>query len=153
MATQIFDNIRAVRTKIAAQLDGFTTEQLNKIPEGLNNNLVWQLGHLVVATEMLCYWRSGAMKERAVPLADNYRNGSKPEAFVPETEIAILKERFFSSIDTLEAFYTEGALTVAEPFALGTFGIPANNMDELLQMCLWHDTLHWGNINVIRKLV
>lgn len=145
--------MRTVRGKIAAQLEGFSAAQLNEIPKGLNNNLIWQLGHLVVSTELLAYLRSQAMPEKVVPLAEKYRMGTKPESFVSEAEISELKARFFTSIDQLEADYRAGLLAAAQPFATMTFGITANNIEEILQMCFWHDTLHWGNINVIRKLV
>lgn len=32
-----------------------TIEQLNKIPEGFNNNIVWNFGHIIVTQQMLCY--------------------------------------------------------------------------------------------------
>jgi hypothetical protein len=32
-----------------------TLEQLNKIPEGYNNNLIWNIAHVVVVQQMLVY--------------------------------------------------------------------------------------------------
>lgn len=149
----VFENMRAVRAKIATQLEAFSVEQMNAIPAGLNNNLAWQLGHLVVSTELLAYVRSQAAPDKVVPLADKYKVGTKPESFITAEEIEGLKQRFFSSLDQLEADYQSGLLAGAQPFATMTFGIMAHTIEEILQMCLWHDTLHWGNINVIRKLV
>lgn len=149
----VFERMRVVRTKIAAQLAGLSTEQLNRIPAGLNNNLVWQLGHLVVSTELLSYVRSQAVPDKVVALADSYRNGSKPEGAVSAAEIDSLKGRFLTSIDQLEADYRNGMFAAAQAFSTHTFGITANTIEEVFEMCLWHDTLHWGNINVIRKLV
>jgi len=33
----------------------FSLEQLNKIPEGFNNNLIWNIAHCVVTQQLLCY--------------------------------------------------------------------------------------------------
>lgn len=149
----IFQSMRAVRAKIAAQLEGLSTGQLNAIPAGLNNNLVWQLGHLVVSTELLAYVRSQSIPHKEVPLADRYKIGTKPEGPVSAEEIDWLKERFFTSINQLEADFLAGKLVGAQPFSTHTFGITANTIEEVFHMCLWHDTLHWGNITVMRKLV
>ena len=36
-----------------------TTEQLNKIPEGYNNNIIWNLAHLIYAQQSICYVGAG----------------------------------------------------------------------------------------------
>jgi len=40
-------------------LEKYTVEQLNKIPEGFSNNLIWNIGHIVVVQQMLVYKLSG----------------------------------------------------------------------------------------------
>lgn len=37
----------------------YTLDQLNKIPEGFNNNLIWNIGHEIVAQQALIYKSSG----------------------------------------------------------------------------------------------
>ena len=34
-------------------LEDYTLEQLNKVPNGFNNNLVWNIGHIIVAQQSL----------------------------------------------------------------------------------------------------
>ncbi len=51
--------IRKLREFLLAQIEGLTAEQLNKIPDGYNNNIIWNLGHLICAEQSLCYFRSG----------------------------------------------------------------------------------------------
>ncbi|WP_205896842.1 DinB family protein, partial [Pseudomonas viridiflava] len=36
-------------------------EQLNKIPDGFNNNIIWNIAHLTAAQQNLCYTRSGLL--------------------------------------------------------------------------------------------
>jgi hypothetical protein len=33
----------------------YSLEQLNKIPEGFSNNLIWNIGHVIVAQQSLVY--------------------------------------------------------------------------------------------------
>jgi hypothetical protein len=42
-----FDIMQKGRMQFVHLLNGLTIEQLNKIPEGFNNNLIWNFGHLL----------------------------------------------------------------------------------------------------------
>ena len=52
---QTFDITRTSRKIISQLLQDFTLEQLNTIPEGFNNNIIWNIGHIVVVQQMLVY--------------------------------------------------------------------------------------------------
>ena len=56
---QVFEITRLSRKIIAEYLEHYTLEQLNKVPEGFNNNLIWNIGHIVVVQQMLVYNLSG----------------------------------------------------------------------------------------------
>ena len=42
-------------------LEKYTLEQLNKIPEGFSNNLIWNIGHIIVAQQRLVYAASNLL--------------------------------------------------------------------------------------------
>lgn len=144
---------RTIREKLLHSISTLSTEQLNAIPAGMNNNIAWHLGHLVVSTEILCYVRSGVQADRAIALADKYRNGTKPEAWIEAGEIKQLKERLLGSIDAVERDYNNGVFTGVQPYATHTFGVQLQNIEEVLECCALHDTLHWGNVSMMKKLV
>jgi hypothetical protein len=41
------------------QIAGLTTEELNQIPRGLNNNIIWNLAHLISGQQGIFYARAG----------------------------------------------------------------------------------------------
>ena len=45
-------------------LDNYSLEQLNTIPSGMSNNLIWNLGHVVVSQQKLVYALSGLPMQR-----------------------------------------------------------------------------------------
>jgi hypothetical protein len=53
MATAQFNIIRQNREAFIRLLDGLIIEQLNEIPAGFNNNIAWNFGHMIVATNDL----------------------------------------------------------------------------------------------------
>ncbi|RZL45208.1 MAG: DinB family protein, partial [Pedobacter sp.] len=76
---KIIELIKASRTKLLSLVEELTTEEMNYIPTGFKNNLAWQIGHLVVSQQILCYKLAGQPFVIEDELIDLYKNGSKPE--------------------------------------------------------------------------
>ena len=49
---RIFENNRNVYLRF---LESFSLEQLNKIPQGFSNNIIWNIGHIEVTQQILIY--------------------------------------------------------------------------------------------------
>lgn len=148
-----FEYAHVIRRKFSALLDTLGTEQLNVIPEGFNNNIVWHLGHLVVSTPLLCYVRTGVSTGKHIDLVESYRNGTKPERYIGAEEIKWLHERLLSSLEEIEKDYREGLFREIQPYSTHTFGVELQNIEDVFQCCTLHDTVHWGNVMSMRKLV
>lgn len=43
------------RTLYLEYLDTYSLDQLNTIPDGFNNNLIWNIGHVIVSQQGLIY--------------------------------------------------------------------------------------------------
>lgn len=56
-----------------AFLENYSLEQLNKIPNGFSNNLIWNLGHIIVAQQGLVYSLSGLSMNITTELLDTYK--------------------------------------------------------------------------------
>lgn len=66
--------IKQARTAFIELLDGLTLEQLNTVPEGFNNNIIWNFGHIVVSTQTLVYVRTGIRQDDSfVEYLDAYK--------------------------------------------------------------------------------
>jgi len=143
----------AIREKLKTLIQSLDIEQLNKIPEGLNNNIAWHLGHIVVSTEILCYQRTGVQPGKEILWADKYRNGTRPESFISQEEINILLERLSSSLQAIEADDAQGLFASITPYATHTFGFELKDKEAVFACCSHHDLLHYGNVTTTRKLV
>jgi hypothetical protein len=76
--------IRQPRLKILELLEGFSLEQLNEIPKGFNNNIIWNLGHMVAAQQGICYKRAGLNTFIDEDFFQAYKPDSKPTSFVDQ---------------------------------------------------------------------
>jgi len=46
-------------------IEDFSLEELNKIPEGFNNNIIWNIAHVIATQQALVYGLSGLPTQRS----------------------------------------------------------------------------------------
>lgn len=146
--------IKACRTKWLRTIEELTTAELNLIPVGFNNNLAWQLGHVVVSQQILCYKLSGNKFTIEEELIDLYKNGSKPERDFTDAEIAQMKGYLLSTIDQLMIDYVNGLFHNFTPYTISTYaGLELKNVEDAVAFVVSHDALHYGCSLGLKRLV
>lgn len=151
---KIIEVIKASRKKLLSLIDGLSTEELNQIPQGFNNNLAWQVGHLVVSQQILCYRLSGNPFVIEDSLIDLYKNGSKPERPFSAEEIDQMKAYLLSTIDQLEIDLKTDKFDNFTPYTISTYpGLQLQNVKDAVTFIVSHDGLHYGNSLALKKLV
>lgn len=151
---EVFKFIIDSRKAFIKLIDNLSLEELNRVPEGFNNNIIWNFGHIVVSTPLLCYVRTGIWSDASsIQYVDAYKKGTKPTSVVSVEEINTLKELAISTIHQLEEDYKKGLFTTIEPFETATFGVVIDNIEELLVTTIGHDNTHYGYAIAQQKLV
>ncbi len=151
---KIIEVIKACRSKWLTMLDELTIDQLNKIPVGFNNNLAWQFGHVIVSQQILCYRLAGQKFVINEELIDRYKNGSRPESYINEEEINLLKGYMLSTINQLEIDLNNGVFDNYTPYAVSTYaGFKLENVNDALIFIVSHDALHYGCSIGLKRLV
>lgn len=142
---EIFEFIINSRKSFIDLIDGLTLEQLNKIPDGFNNNIIWNFGHIVVSTQTLCYVRTGILQDAAsVRFNEYYKKDTKPSYAVTEEEVAELKAIAIKSIEKIKEDYANGKFADITPFTTATYGVQMSSIEEVLITTIGHDNLHYG---------
>lgn len=145
MMNEIFEFIINSRKSFIDLIDGLTLEQLNKIPDGFNNNIIWNFGHIVVSTQTLCYVRTGILQDAAsVKFNEYYKKDTKPSYAVTEEEVVELKAIAIKSIEKIKEDYANGKFADTTPFTTATYGVQMNSIEEVLITTIGHDNLHYG---------
>lgn len=144
--------IKQARTAFIELLDGLTLEQLNTVPEGFNNNIIWNFGHIVVSTQTLVYVRTGIRQDDSfVEYLDAYKKGSKPTYEVTATEVAALKTLALSTIDQIDADYKAGTFATITPYGTATYGATLETIEDVFITTAGHDNVHFGYALAQRK--
>ncbi|MDN3670045.1 DinB family protein [Echinicola jeungdonensis] len=73
------NNIIQTRKNFINLISDLDIDQLNQIPEGYNNNIIWNFGHIIVTQQLLCNKFSGLPLLIDEDILDAFRKGSKPE--------------------------------------------------------------------------
>jgi hypothetical protein len=151
------ERIKKLRIWLLNQIDGLTTQQLNDIPTGHNNNIIWNLGHLTSVVQTVCYVRAGLPITIDDKFYTPFMTGTKPERFIDEQEIRNIKELSTTSIDTLQEnldldknLFQNYIPSVMIP---KVYGFDVNNIDEAINYLVYHEGYHAGCVISLKRLV
>lgn len=148
----IFDHHRATRSNLLKVAQGLSLEQLNQLPKNFNNNLIWQLGHVVVTHQLLVYGLSNQPLQLPDELLLRYRKGSKPEAEATEAEWEEIKTQLAIQPDQAEKDYKAGLFQEFKPYET-SYGISLHSVEDALRFVNLHEALHLGYAMAQRRAV
>lgn len=146
----VLANIRAMAQK---HIENNTLEDLNKIPEGFNNNIIWNIAHMVVTTQVLAYKLSGLPMVVSDEMIGKYKKDSKPEGDVTQAEVDEINDLLISTMTQLEADYKAGVFKNYTEYTVSTTGNTLRSIDDVLQFDLVHEGMHYGYILALSRAV
>lgn len=147
---QVLNNTRGIFKKI---IENNSLKDLNKTPNGFNNNIIWNIGHVVVSEQLLAYKLSGLESTLSDEMINKFRKGTKPEGSLTQIEVNEIKDLLSTTIEkTIEDYYDD-VFENYSSYTVSTTGNTLNNIDEALQFVAIHDGLHYGYVLALLKAV
>ena len=147
-----FDSLRASRRLILKLIDPLTIDQLNKIPVGFKNNICWNISHLLVTQQLLCYRLSGLECEISEEFIEKFQKGTAPSYTQNKKEFDQVKDQFLSAIDTLEKDYYNQKFKSYNNYTT-SLNVTLTSIEEGLVFNTFHEGIHLGVILQLLKLV
>lgn len=147
-----FKTWKTSRKLYAEFFDQYSLEQLNKTPEGFSNNLIWNIGHIVVAQQALVYKLSGLDWYITDELFNKYKPGTKPSGVVTQVEVLELKELLSAVIPKTEEDFEKGRFINFTERMTRT-GFHLASLEDAIEFNNYHEALHLGCMMGIRKFV
>ncbi|WP_431294580.1 DinB family protein [Pedobacter sp. P26] len=144
--------IKNTRAFILELVKDLTTEQLNKIPAGFNNNIIWNIAHLTAAQQNLCYVRSGLTVTVEEKYFTPFLSGTKPVKFIEKGEIASIFNVLLNSMDRLATDYSSRIFLKFDPWDK-RYGMKLNSIEDAINFIPFHEGMHIGYIMALKKLV
>lgn len=154
MNTKI-ESIKKLRLFLLKQIEGLSVGQLNEIPENFNNNIIWNVGHMLSAFQSLTYKRAGLPEKIEENYFKPFVPGTKPEQFFDAETIGTIKSLLVLTIDIFMIDYENKIFenyTKSEGIER-TYNIEVATIDAALDFLLYHEGLHIGYILAQKHLV
>lgn len=128
-----------------------STESLLKIPEGFNNSVFWNIAHLLVTPQLLCYRLSGMDLMIDEDMVTKYGKGSIATEEVSKEEFEFVKNNLLETMKLLKEDYAKGKFEHFKPYMTST-GIELLNIDDVLKFSGFHDGIHLGVVLSLMKV-
>ena len=142
-------------------LGAHTLSQVNHVPEGFANNLIWNAAHCYVSLHLLVFALNDATTEEMAALGyrapsrelvDAYRKGTRPtgpvdEGFVAEVRTWLVDFAWVDELD--EAFLSPGRYRAYDT----SWGVRLDSAAEAIAYINMHEGMHLGVMLSQRKLV
>ncbi|MFT5193936.1 MAG: hypothetical protein ACI85U_000942 [Candidatus Promineifilaceae bacterium] len=147
--------VKNSREQVYESVKDLTLEQWMLIPEGHDNNIAWNVGHLIWAQIGLTYGHSDLempiSRESYIPL---YGIGSSPADWASDPDPAELLKTFMAMPDRMIADATAGLFDQAdfEPWQTGG-GAQFNTLLDMMIYNAAHEGEHRGMIMALKNLV
>lgn len=152
MGQSIFDQLTFLRYVTLYTVQDINEREVSLIPEGFNNNILWNLGHIYLVQEQFAFSFAQEPMEMPAGFMELFAPGTKPSEWtiqpppLPEL-LQLLKEQSNRIREKLNGRLDE---EVAAPLTLP--GLTLHTIGELLTFNLYHEGVHVQTIRMLKKL-
>jgi len=141
---------RTNRRILDKMLTALSLEQLNKIPEGFSNTIIWNIAHVVVTQQLLVYKLSGLPLMISDQMVNLYKKGSKTEGEVTALEVDEIRDLLFSTIAQTEKDIDAGVFKEYNEYPTST-GFVLTSIADAMAFNNFHEGIHLGYIMAMKK--
>mgnify|MGYP001221505563 CR=1 FL=1 len=153
MSNTLLHHLVSIRQITINTAQGLSEQALDYIPEGFNNNIRWNLGHIFVIQEKFAFQFAGD----PLQLPDNFERW-----FAKGTQPADWQEEQLPSLDELLKLLAEQPVRIGKelhnrlneqvetPLTTGT-GLTLSTIEEFLSYTLFHEGIHFNAINMLKR--
>ncbi len=145
--------IRKTRAGFIGMTKNLSIEQMNLVPEGFANNIIWNFGHIVVVQQGLCYGLAGLPQNVDRSLVDKFKKGSIPDIFISAEEFETLKALSVSLIDRFEADIAKGIFPATYHPFMTLLGVEIDSLEKAITFNAYHEGVHYGYAMSLKRAV
>jgi len=147
-----FNINKSSRNILLTFLENHSLEKLNTIPERFSNNLIWNIGHIVVVQQLLVYKLSNLPMIISDEMVEKYKKGTKPIHNVEQAEVEEIKAFLFSTLEQTKKDFSKNVFQNYAEFTTGT-GYHLSSAEDAIEFNNYHEGLHIGIMMQIKKFI
>lgn len=144
MGELLKNQLARTRSVLLKQTEGLAPEVLSFIPDGLRNNIHWQLGHILVTAELFFL----PEKKFTNQYWSFFGAGTQPADWTEDVPSAeVLLANLAEQAKTLQQLEFPNLETRFEEPKLGN-----HTVSEFLAMGAYHESMHVGQIHTMKRI-
>ena len=116
----------------------------------MSNNLIWNIGHVIVSQQKLVYALSGLPMHIPDSLFEKYQNGSRPDGKTTQAEVDEIKKLLSEMVEKTKADFEAGVFKEYHPYQTKT-GFHLGTWKEAMEFNNYHEGIHLGIMMSIKK--
>jgi len=154
MEKLIFNHMETVRGMTELLLQQIPEDIANEVPNGFNNNIRWNFGHIVFVQEKLVIERLGEEPKIPKDFVSCFGGGTKPTDWVdtPPTFSEIFTTMTEQKTRIKEILFGRLNEPLLNPFKTKT-GFSFNTAGEILLFSIYHEALHVETIKRMYQIL
>ena len=125
-------------------------DKLFKVPAGFNNNIWWNIAHVVVTQQKLVYGLSGLPLNISGTLVEKYQKGTFPVGEPDDAELKEISELLFTLHEKTVEDYAQNVFKDFKPY-MTTPKVGLNSVEDALAFNVFHEGLHLGSIMALLR--
>ncbi|RIA08362.1 DinB family protein [Flavobacteriaceae bacterium MAR_2010_72] len=145
-----FDITLKNRAILKTFIETYSLEQLNKVPNGYKNNIIWNIAHTIVTQQILVYKLSGLPAIVSEDLIEMFRKGTKTERDLTQAEVDEIKGLLFSTIEKTKEDYENRVFQTYHEYTVTTKST-LTTVEEAIAFNNFHEGIHLGYILALKK--
>lgn len=145
-----FDITLKNRAILKTFIETYSLEELNKIPTGFNNNIIWNIAHTIAVQQSLVYKLSGLPAIISEEMIQTFKKGSRPERDLTQAEVDEIKGLLVSTIEKTKEDYEREAFQNYHEYTVMTKS-NLTNVLEAIEFNNFHEGIHLGYILALKK--
>lgn len=122
------------------------------MPNGFDNNIAWNVGHLIVVQQLLCYQLSGVPMHISKDQVRMYKTGTSPADWTESPNIPQLQTQLIEMPKLFAEDLAANKFKKYRQYTTST-GITLTSLDDAVAFNHFHEGLHAGFILAIRNFL
>lgn len=149
---KLFETALFTRNSMLKIMEKKPHDELVRIPENFRNSIFWNIAHLLVTQQLLCYKLSGLDIRIDETMVNKYGKGSIATADVAASDILYVKGHLLKAMEETQNDYNKGLFKDFKPYMTST-GIELKSIEDAISFSTFHDGIHLGIVLSLMKIV
>ncbi len=142
-AESVLKTLQACRGFFQKAVNDLSEEQLLEVPDGSNNNVLWNMGHIVYSNCGMTYRRCGLDMPIPEAYIDLFKAGSSPSDWADAPPVKEVVDHFNTGTAKICEDYRAGVFKDFEAFELMP-GYKIESIEDVLAFNIFHESVHIG---------